>query len=445
MKTTAKKMSVFQMTMLVAANMMGAGIIMLPTHLAEIGTISILSWLITAFGSLALAHVFAQCGMFSTKHGGLGGYTEYRFGRTGHFMANYAYAVSLVIANVAIALSAIAYGAVLFDLTLTPLQVSLATIVLLWLAAVLNIRGARMTGRISNVTVWGCIIPVLFISVAGWYWFDADLYLSAWNVQEMPFFDAVSSSIALTLWSFLGFESAAANMDAVENPKRNVPIATFVGTLIVAVIYVFSTNVMAGIVPNADLLHSNAPFGLAFSYMFNDTIGRLIMAMMVISCCGAILCWQFTLSRVFKSSADAGYFPKIFSRVNTVDTPVHGLGIILILQTGLTMMTADETLAAQFEKLVNLAVVTNIVPYLYVCASVNTLLREHAAEGGLTESHITKVNIISALGFIYSLYATYAAGEESIIGGMIALAIGYGMYYYAFVFKPRMVAKRSVA
>ena len=437
MKTTAKKMSVFQMTMLVVANMMGAGIIMLPTHLAAIGTISILSWLITAFGSLALAHVFAQCGLFSTKTGGLGGYAEYKFGRTGHFIANYAYAVSLVIANVAIALSAIAYAAVLFDVTLTPLQVSLATVVLLWLAAVLNIRGAHITGKISNVTVWGSVIPVVFVSIAGWYWFDLDLYLSAWNVQEMPFFDAVSSSIALTLWGFLGFESAAANMDAVENPKRNVPIATFVGTLIVAVIYVFSTNVMAGIVPNAELLNSNAPFGLAFAYMFNDTIGHLIMAMMVISCCGAILCWQFTLSRVFKSSADAGYFPKIFARVNTADAPVHGLGIILIVQTGLTMMTADESLAAQFVKLVNLAVVTNIVPYLLDCAGVNALLKANDVPTG----YRMKVNVVSAFAFAYSVYATYAAGEESIIGGAVAIGIGYALYFYTFVLKPRMVTK----
>ena len=39
MKTTAKKMSVFQLTTMVAANMLGAGIIMLPTNLAQVGTI----------------------------------------------------------------------------------------------------------------------------------------------------------------------------------------------------------------------------------------------------------------------------------------------------------------------------------------------------------------------------------------------------------------------
>ena len=46
------KMSVTQLTLLTAINMMGSGIVMLPTKLAEIGTISILSWLITAVGSL---------------------------------------------------------------------------------------------------------------------------------------------------------------------------------------------------------------------------------------------------------------------------------------------------------------------------------------------------------------------------------------------------------
>ncbi|ETJ36528.1 Putrescine:ornithine antiporter, partial [human gut metagenome] len=108
---------------------------------------------------------------------------------------------------------------------------------------------------------------------------------------------------------FLGFESAAANADAVENPKKNVPIATVAGTLAVAVVYILSTNVMAGIVPNVDLLNSNAPFGLTFVYMFNDTIANIVMAAMVISCFGALLCWQFTLSRVFKSAAEHGYFP----------------------------------------------------------------------------------------------------------------------------------------
>lgn len=440
MKTNAKKMSVFQMTTLVAANMMGAGIIMLPTKLAQVGTISILSWLITAFGSLALAHIFAQCGMFFNKTGGMGGYAEYTFGRTGHFMANYAYAISLVIANVAIAISAIGYGAVLFNIELNPVQVSLATIVLLWIAAVLNFGGSSRTGAISNVTVWGSVIPVLFISVAGWYWFDFDLYASVWNPSNSPLFSAVSESISLTLWAFLGFESAAANMDAVENPRKNVPIATFFGTLSVAVIYVLSTNIMAGIVPNADLLNSTAPFGLVFAHMFNSTIGQLVIASMVISCCGALLCWQFTLSRVFKSSADVGFFPKVFSRVNEADVPVRGMFIILVLQSAMALMTMDESLAQQFENLVNMAVVTNVFPYLLCCISVHTILKQNNAS--IASKRI--VFVVSALAFAYSLYAVYSTGLVIILGGVTAIVFGFILYQMMFVMKPRLNPTSSV-
>ena len=48
---------------------------------------------------------------------------------------------------------------------------------------------------------------------------------------------------------------------AVDNPEKNVPIAVLGGTLGAAVIYIVSTNVIAGIVPNMDLANSTAPFG----------------------------------------------------------------------------------------------------------------------------------------------------------------------------------------
>ncbi|MCF0157945.1 putrescine-ornithine antiporter [Veillonella caviae] len=435
MKTTAKKMSVFQLTTMVAANMLGAGIIMLPTNLAQVGTISVLSWLVTAVGALLLAYIFAQAGMFSQIKGGMGGYTEHRFGKTGHFMASYAYSISLIIANVAIAVSAVGYGAELFGIDLNAVQTSQVTIVLLWFAAILNFKGNRFTGQLSNITVWGSIIPVFAIGTIGWFWFNPDMYIAAWNPNDLPFFDAVKQSISLTLWAFLGFESAAANADAVENPKKNVPIATVAGTLAVAVIYVLSTNVMAGIVPNADLLNSNAPFGLTYMHMFNSTVANIVMASMVISCCGALLCWQFTLSRVFKSAAEAGYFPKVFARVNSKDAPVRGVLILLVVETVLTLFTANDILREQFEMLVNLAVVTNVVPYILCTLAVPVMMRQ----SGLSESRIKNFNIIAVFGVMYCIYAIYACGVDAIVGGVVALAIGFVIY----IVRKAMIARRA--
>ena len=82
-------MSVTQLTLLTSLSMMGAGIIMLPAKFAEIGAISMLSWIVTALASGAVAYVFAQCGMLSKRMGGLGGFAEYAFGEPGsicHFL-----------------------------------------------------------------------------------------------------------------------------------------------------------------------------------------------------------------------------------------------------------------------------------------------------------------------------------------------------------------------
>ena len=424
MSAKSNKIGVVQLTILTMVNMMGSGILMLPTKLAEIGTISIVSWLVTAVGSTALAYAFAQCGMFSKKSGGMGGYAEYSFGKAGNFMANYTYGVSLVIANTAIAISAVGYGSEFLGATLSPLSIALWTIFTLWLATILNFGGARITGNISSFTIWGVIIPVVGISIIGWKWFDGTMYINSWNPHNVPTFEAIGVSISMTLWAFLGLESACANADAVENPEKNVPIAVLGGTLGAAVIYIVSTNVIAGIVPNLELANSTAPFGLAFAHMFDETIGKVIMGLMVMSCFGSLLGWQFTIAQVFKSSAEEGYFPAFFKKVTSKDAPIVGMVTITALQTLLSLMTISPSLNKQFNVLVDLAVVTNVIPYLLSMAALAVLLK---AENVAPQKYKTTV-FVAFIGSLYSIYALYAAGEQAMLYGSIVTFIGWTLY-----------------
>ena len=424
MSAKSNKIGVVQLTILTMVNMMGSGIIMLPTKLAEIGTISIVSWLVTAVGSTALAYAFAQCGMFSKKSGGMGGYAEYSFGKAGNFMANYTYGVSLVIANTAIAISAVGYGSEFLGATLSPLSIALWTIFTLWLATILNFGGARITGNISSFTIWGVIIPVVGISIIGWKWFDGSMYVNSWNPHNVPTFEAIGVSISMTLWAFLGLESACANSDAVENPEKNVPIAVLGGTLGAAVIYIVSTNVIAGIVPNLELANSTAPFGLAFAHMFNETIGKVIMGLMVMSCFGSLLGWQFTIAQVFKSSAEEGYFPAFFKKVTSKDAPIVGMVTITSLQTLLSLMTISPSLNKQFNVLVDLAVVTNVIPYLLSMAALAVLLKTE----NVPHQKYKKTVLVAFIGSVYSIYALYAAGEQAMLYGSIVTFIGWTLY-----------------
>jgi putrescine:ornithine antiporter len=216
-------------------------------------------------------------------------------------------------------------------------------------------------------------------------------------------------------------ESAAQNSVAVENPKRDVPLACLFGTLGAAVIYVLSTTVIQGIVPNAELAESTGPFGLAFAKMFSPTVGSIIMILAVVACIGSLLGWQFTLSSTAKSAAEGHMFPKAFAKVNSMGAPITGMIILGVLQTLLALSTISPTLSEQFGALVNLAVVTNVIPYILALSALPVMMKAANVSSGV----YTRNMVITVIAMVYSVYALYASGGDAVMGGMLVVGLTY--------------------
>ena len=427
MAATDKKMGLTGLTTLVAVNMMGSGIIMLPSSMAQLGAVSLLSWIITAIGSMAIAYCFAQCGIYCTRPGGMSAYTEEAHGKSAFFLCSYLYFLSLAIGNVAIAISAVGYLTPFFPwLGSGAIPLFVGSVGLIWLTSLANFGGPKVTGQIGSVTVWGVIIPVAGLSVIGWFWFDPEIFRQAWNPNGIATSDAIAQSIPLTLWAFLGMESAAQNSDAVENPQRNVPLACLLGTLGAAVVYVLSTSVIMGIVPNAELANSSAPFAFVYAQMFNGWVGDIIMALAVMACVGSLLGWQFTLAQTAKVTAEQRMFPQLFARVTLLGAPLLGLIANAILQTGMAVSTISPNASEQFGKLVNLAAVTNIIPYITALSALLIIMQKAGVARGIQYRNMVAL----ALAMAYSFYALYASGTEAVFGGMIVTAVGYLLFGY---------------
>ena len=423
--TSTKKMSLMGLTTIVAVNMMGSGIIMLPTSMAQIGAISLLSWVVTAIGSMAIAYSFAQIGVIGPSKGGMSAMSEEAHGTSAFFMCSFLYYLSLAIGNVAIAISAVGYLTPFFPwLGTGALQLCAGVIGLIWVTTLANFGGPSVTGKLGAITVWGVIIPVAGLSVIGWFWFDTDTFAAAWNPNGIALSDAVAASIPLTLWAFLGMESAAQNADAVENPQKTVPLACMLGTLGAAVIYVLSTTVIMGIVPNAELANSSASFATVFSQMFNPTIGKIVMALAVMACIGSLLGWQFTLSQTSKYTADEKMFPAFFAKLNAAEAPVVGMIVAAVLQTLMALSTISPNASEQFNKLVNLAAVTNIIPYITAISAIMVIMTKARVSAAVYKRNVA----VAILAIAYSTYALYASGMEAVMGGMLVLMLGYLIY-----------------
>jgi putrescine:ornithine antiporter len=411
---------------------------MLPTNMAKVGAISLLSWIVTALGSMAIAWGFAQAGLFNQRPGGMSAYAEDAYGRSGYFISFYLYFLSLAIGNVAIAISAVGYLAAFVPwLSSTAVATTIGVIGLIWLTTVANFGGPSVTGKIGTVTVWGVILPVGLLSLIGWFWFSGETFKAAWNPQGLSIGGGMSSSIALTLWAFLGMESAAQNSNAVENPKRDVPLACLFGTLGAAVIYVLSTTVIQGIVPNAELAESTGPFGLAYAKMFSPAVGSIVMALAVLACLGSLLGWQFTIAMTGKSAADEQMFPQFFTRVNKLGAPITGMLVMAVVQSLLALTTMSPSLSEQFGVLVNLAVVTNVIPYIIALSALPVMMQGAGVEPGKYRLNIA----IAVIAMAYSTFAIYASGKDAVLGGTIVMAIGFIIWgFIAYRFAPAKAA-----
>jgi putrescine:ornithine antiporter len=210
------------------------------------------------------------------------------------------------------------------------------------------------------------------------------------------------------------------------------------GTLGAAVVYILSTTVIQGIVPNAELAKSTGPFALAYAQMFNPTVGSIIMALSVLACLGSLLGWQFTIAQTGKAAADERMFPAFFSKVNRLGAPITGMVVLGGVQTVLALSTISPSLSEQFSALVNLAVVTNVVPYIIALSALMVMMRA----AGVTETLYRRNVTVTLVAMLYSVYAIYASGKDAVLGGM--LMMGMGFVIWGFI-APRFASTQQAA
>ena len=85
----------------------------------------------------------------------------------------------------------------------------------------INILGPKITSKVQSVTTILALIVIIAVAIFGWFRFSLDTYMTSWNVQNLEMLPAIQSVLNVTLWSFIGVETASVAAGVVENPKKN--------------------------------------------------------------------------------------------------------------------------------------------------------------------------------------------------------------------------------
>lgn len=427
--TDPKKLGFWMCLALVVGNMIGSGVFLLPASLAPYGLNSVLGWVLTAVGSLLLASVFSVLSRaFPNEHGPYA-YTRLAFGELTGFVSAWGYWVAVWVGNAAVATASVSYLSNLMPwIAEMPGASTAVTLFFVWLFTAINLRGARETGAVQILTTALKLLPLLAVAILGIYLaVKDDARLDTAALQQHSFtWDAVTASATLTLWAFLGLESAAVASEKVIDPERNIPRATLWGTLIAATVYVVSCTAVILLIPSDQLAISNAPFADAVSPFWGTGAGHWMALFAAISGLGALSGWILVQGEMPYQMAKAGVFPKHFAMTNSRGAPVVGLLVSGVLLSAVVLTNGGKSMVQIFTFLLLISTSATLVMYLLCALSALWL---HVKGRLVLKGSLAVFLVISVLAAVYALWALLGAGKEAVIWGFLLLGCAVPIFY----------------
>lgn len=406
---------------LVIGNMIGSGVFLLPASLAAFKGLGLAAWLVTAGGAACLALVFARLARLNPAAGGLYAYTREGFGDLPAFLVAWGYWISSWAATAALAIAGVGYlDPFIPSIVRTPAKAGALAIAMVWLFTFVNSTGIRTAGRVQVATTALKILPLALVGIGGMFFFDAGAFeVTATGPREAA--ASLSAAATLTLWAFLGLESATIPAGSIEDPARTIPRATVVGTLIAGGIYIVSTVGVMSLVPAEALATTTAPFADAARALMGETAAGLVALGAAVSCFGALNGWVLIVGQLPMAVARDGLFPPIFSRVGATGTPVPGMIIAAMLSSTLIALNSTRGLVELFTFIILLSTLATLVPYLFCSLATFLTGREPLTRG---------MKAIAVTAFTYALWAVFGAGQETVFWGFLLLMAGLPVFVW---------------
>ena len=424
MKSKSQKIGLITATSLVIGNMIGAGIFLVPATLANYGSISILGWVFTAAGALVLARIFSNMSRIVTKSGGPYAYSKAGFGDFIGFLVAWGYWISVWVSNAALAIAIIGALSVFFPvLETSPILVVSVSLSIIWVLTWINNRGVESSGKIQVITTVLKLLPLVFVTLVGAFFFDIDNFPD-FNLTGESNWVALSSAAAITLYAFLGIESASIPAGNIENPEKTIPRATMLGTIITTCVYIFGTIVLFGMLPLDVLKDSPAPFAEAGKIIGGDYAGYFVAAGAAIAAIGCLNGWILLSGQLPMATAQDNMFPGIFKRENKNGVPYLGVLIGSALTSALLLLNLSDSLIDQFKFILDLTVLSALVPYLFVAAAYVIVIIEKK----LHLNNVLKTFLLGSLGFAYSIWAIFGTPSDIVFYGFLLLLAGIPFY-----------------
>ncbi len=293
---------------------------------------------------------------------------------------------------------------VITKLAESPIFFGIITISLLWLATLANIFGLGVGKWVNNIGGFGTLAGAAILIVLGIvtvFRFGMVIPLSSFQLRHID--GSTLSSFGVICFALVGLELGPVMGDEIRDPKHSVPRSVLYGGVLSGIQYIGATLAVLLAVPQKDVKVLQGVLQGVDRMTSRLNVGWLLfpIALLIgVSIIGSTSAWLGGSARILFVSGIDRYLPKLFARLHPkFGTPYLALVGIALLSSGLIVMSfaGKTTVKEAYVTLLDLAVVLQMISYLYLYASLaRVAFSKHASQGFYKQSR-TRFAAVSGL------------------------------------------------
>jgi len=366
----ARRLGLFDATMIVMGGIIGSGIFMNPSIVARHVTtpfLILLVWFLGGLVALAAAFIWAELAALRPEVGGQYAYLRDAF----HPLLAFLYGWGLLLVIQTGGMAAVAVTFARYFRELTGLQVADSVIAALALGSltVINCLGVRSGGTVQSLLMVLKILAIVALVSCGLFLIMSPTTTSAPEVTSIGvgtggfgfvfspshFLTIIGAAMVPVLFSYGGWQTASFVAGEIRDPRKNLPRALIIGVSGVVVLYLAVNFVCVQALGVSALANTTTPASDVMRLALGPAGARAIAAGIAISTLGFLSQGMLTAPRVYYAMAEDGLF---FKSVGKLHPQTHVPILAIVLQG---LLAIAITLWGKYEQILNYVVSVDFI------------------------------------------------------------------------------------
>lgn len=351
MTELARRLGVFDATMIVMGGIIGAGIFISPYVVARhvnTPTLILGAWAAGGLIALAGAFVYAELAAIRPEAGGVYAYLRDAFHPIVAFL--FGWTLLLVVQAGGMAAVAVTFGLYVRDLTGIALSPTTLAVVALVALTIINCLGVRTGANVQNAFMILKIVAIAALVTIGW--------LAVGTAAPAPAVERAAgfgAAMVPVLFAYGGWQTASFISEEMRDTRRDLPRAMLWGIIGVVALYVAANLVYVLVLSPSGLAATTTPASEVMRRAIGERGARFIALGIAISTIGYLSQGMLTAPRVYFAMARDGVF---FSRVGWLHPRTRAPVYAIALQGVWAVAIA---LSGRYEQILNYVVAIDAI------------------------------------------------------------------------------------